>query len=144
MKRAIICLLLVFTAGSVFAQAGTPVGKKPAAQAAKKPMTAAEKAEMAKLAKLAAASQAARNAYERSAGKPTAAKAKKNAADTILKEADVVLVTPALGPKDKYPKALKLYREVVRLDPKNKGAKDAIRTIEDIYKSMGRPVPKGG
>ena len=53
MKRALICLLLAIAAGAAIAQAGapgTPAGKKPAAQAAKKPMTAAEKAEAAKLA----------------------------------------------------------------------------------------------
>jgi len=67
----------------------------------------------------------------------------KKTSDTIYKEAEAVLVAPELAPKDKYPKALRLYREVVKMDPQNQGAKDSIQTIEDIYKSMGRPVPTG-
>lgn len=150
MKRALICLLFaVMTAAALAQPAGhqalpgtspkKPTGKFPAVKD-----TPEVKAEKAKLAKLAANSKAARNAYEKNAGKPTAGKFKKAAADTIMKEADAVLVSPAMGPKDKYPKALGLYREVVKLDPKNKEAQDAIKTIVSIYKQMGRPVPGGG
>ncbi len=148
MKRILICLCLALAAGAVYSQGG-PVKpgtavKKPKGQVVKTPDTPEVKAEKAKLAKLAKNSQAARAAMERATEKAKVAKLKKAAADAIMKEADVVLVTPALGPKEKYPKALRLYREVVRLDPKNAGAKEAIKTIESIYKQMGRPIPKDG
>jgi Flp pilus assembly protein TadD len=38
--------------------------------------------------------------------------------------------------------ALKMFREALQLDPNNALAKDGIKLIEDIYKSMGRPVPE--
>lgn len=47
-----------------------------------------------------------------------------------------------LEPRVKYPRALRLYREVLAIDPKNKEAKDNKKMIEDIYRSMGRPIPK--
>lgn len=46
-----------------------------------------------------------------------------------------------LTPKEKYPAALRIYREVLKLDPKNPTATDASGTIIAIYKQMGRPVP---
>lgn len=149
MKRVLICLLFAVATAAVIAQPvgqalpGTP-GKKPTGKFPAVKDTPEVKAEKAKLAKLAKNSQAARGAYEKAVGKQQSAKLKKAAADTIMKEADAVLVSPAMGPKDKYPKALTLYREVVRLDPKNKEAQDAIKTIVSIYKQMGRPVPGGG
>lgn len=54
-----------------------------------------------------------------------------------------VMMSPTLPPREKYPKALNLYREALKLDPKNKVALDNKKLIEDIYKQMGRPVPKG-
>lgn len=50
----------------------------------------------------------------------------------------------SLAPRVKYPNALKFYREVLKVDPKNKEAKVSSDTIVQIYKSMGRPVPGGG
>lgn len=54
----------------------------------------------------------------------------------------VVMESPLLTPKAKYPRALNLYREALRLDPTNKEAKANKKMIEDIYRSMGRPVPQ--
>lgn len=54
----------------------------------------------------------------------------------------IVMTSPLLGPKAKYPRALKLYREALRLDPKNKEALQNKRMIEDIYRSMNRPIPQ--
>jgi tetratricopeptide (TPR) repeat protein len=53
-----------------------------------------------------------------------------------------VMMSPSLTPNVKYPKALRLYREALRLDPKNKEAAQNKKMIEDIYVSMGRPIPK--
>jgi hypothetical protein len=35
-----------------------------------------------------------------------------------------------------------MFRDVLEIDPNNALAKDSIKLIEDIYASMGRPVPK--
>jgi hypothetical protein len=48
---------------------------------------------------------------------------------------------PKLTPKEKYPKALELYRDALALDASNKEANKNKAMIEAIYKSMGRPVP---
>lgn len=82
-------------------------------------------------------------AREALAKNPKDANLTKAAVDAIYEEAEAVLVAPKLTPKEKYPLSLKLYREVVKLDPNFQPAKDSIKTIEDIYKSMGRPVPTG-
>lgn len=46
-----------------------------------------------------------------------------------------------LPPRVKYRQALRVYREVLKVDPKNKEAGNNSKMIIDIYKSMGRPVP---
>jgi len=72
---------------------------------------------------------------------PKDAKLKKDYVGATLKYADAVLVSPALSPKEKYPRSLKLYREARKVDPKNAHAKENIDLIEGIYKQMGRPIP---
>ena len=56
--------------------------------------------------------------------------------------ADTVMISTVLIPKIKYPEALRLYREVLTLQPKNKSARKNKDLIESIYRSMGRPIPK--
>lgn len=97
-------------------------------------------AEQKKLASLAKAYTQAKSNYAKNL-KDGAAKKKLVACATSY--ADAVLVSPALKPTEKYPKALSLYREILRLDPKNKNAASNRDLIESIYKSMGRPIPKG-
>ena len=48
----------------------------------------------------------------------------------------------SLPPKQKYGPALKEYRAVVAIDPKNSDAQNSIALIEGIYKEMGRPIPQ--
>jgi tetratricopeptide (TPR) repeat protein len=80
--------------------------------------------------------------------------AKKNLAakpkDPKVKQAFVVagdrfamatMTAPSLPPRAKYSGALRLYREVLKVDPKNKEAANNSKMIIDIYKQMGRPVP---
>lgn len=98
-----------------------------------------DKKELAMLADLEKKQVAAEAAFKK---KPADAKLKKSYIDTSTKLADAVLVSPALAPKDKYPKSLRLYRGVKKVDPKNAHAKKNIDLIEGIYKSMGRPIPK--
>lgn len=48
------------------------------------------------------------------------------------------------APKQKYPDALRLYEEALKLDPENEEALKNKKLILDIYKSMGRKPPKLG
>ncbi len=43
-----------------------------------------------------------------------------------------------------YKYALGDLRRVVRYDPSNEQARRNIQTIEDIYRSLGRPIPENG
>ncbi len=97
------------------------------------------KAEKAKLAKLRTAYATSKNAYAKDRSN---AKAKNAYAGATLKYANATMYSPALGPKVKYPAALRLYREVLVVDPKNKVAIASRDTIEAIYKSMKREIPK--
>lgn len=66
---------------------------------------------------------------------------KKALADATFDNAQFYMYKSPLPPGQKYPKALQLYREVVKLDPSNKDAQDAVDMIESIYRSMNRPIP---
>ena len=46
-----------------------------------------------------------------------------------------------LPPMRKYPAALTSFRKAVEIDPQHAGAKSNIKMIEDVYTSMGRPIP---
>jgi hypothetical protein len=63
-------------------------------------------------------------------------------AQNLAEQAEKVMLDPAIPPREKYPQALTMFREALQLDPDNTLAKDSIKLIEDIYKSMGRPVPE--
>ena len=47
-----------------------------------------------------------------------------------------------LPPMRKYPAALASFRKAVELDPQHAEAKSNIKMIEDVYTSMGRPIPQ--
>lgn len=51
------------------------------------------------------------------------------------------MVSPDLPPRLKYRQALRIYREVLKVDPKNEVAKKESDIIISIYKQMGRPIP---
>ena len=59
-----------------------------------------------------------------------------------MAKGDFYMATDQLPPRAKYTNALQAYRKVLVHDKTNKKAADNIKTIEDIYKSMGRPVPQ--
>ena len=63
-------------------------------------------------------------------------------AQQLAEQAEKIMLDPALAPKDKYPKALGMFRDALEIDPNNALSKKSITLIEDIYKSMGRPVPQ--
>ena len=62
-------------------------------------------------------------------------------AETHMAKADFFMNDPATPPRMKYPTALREYRKTLEYDKTNKKAQESIKTIEDIYKQMGRPVP---
>ena len=62
--------------------------------------------------------------------------------EALLAKADSIMYNEALPPRAKYPEALRNYRQVLTVDKENQKAKASISTIENIYKSMGRPIPQ--
>ena len=59
-----------------------------------------------------------------------------------MAKADFFMTNDSVAPRLKYTTALREYRKVLTYDKANKKATDNIKVIEDIYKSMGRPVPQ--
>ena len=51
--------------------------------------------------------------------------------------------SPVSPRKGKYRRALVEYRHALALDPDNEKVKREIQQIEEIYRSMGRPIPQG-
>ena len=66
---------------------------------------------------------------------------KKKLAEMHLAAGNYLMFKANLNPKKKYGPALKHYRRVLELDPKNQEAMANKQQIEDIYTSMGRPIP---
>lgn len=98
-----------------------------------------EKKELAELARIERLQKSAKAAFDK---KPKDVKFRKNYISLSLLLANNTQASMALGSKEKYPKALRLYREVLKTDPTNKEAKTNRDLIESIYRSMGRPIPK--
>ena len=73
---------------------------------------------------------------------PKSAEVQKAFADAYVGQGDTFMYNDALPPRMKYPQALKSYRKAVEHDKTNKQATAQIKTIEDIYKQMGRPIPQ--
>ena len=64
--------------------------------------------------------------------------------DYIFKQmgaANYLMFEANLSPKKKYKPALARYNKVLEVDPKNAEAMENKKQIEDIYKSMGMPIP---
>lgn len=66
---------------------------------------------------------------------------KKEAIEKQLTAANYLMFEANLPSKKKYRPALKRYRRVLELDPSNKEAKENKEQIEEIYESMGMPIP---
>ena len=67
---------------------------------------------------------------------------KKAAIERQMEAANFLMFQADLPPKKKYRPALQRYRRVLELDPDNKEAYANKKQIEDIYESMGRPIPQ--
>ncbi|MCX7877112.1 MAG: hypothetical protein N2510_00560 [Ignavibacteria bacterium] len=66
---------------------------------------------------------------------------KKACIEKHMAAANYLMFEANLSPKKKYPPALRRYRRVLELDPSNKEAAENKKEIEDIYISMGMPIP---
>lgn len=75
------------------------------------------------------------------AKKPKDKKAKDQFVTAGVKYGHESMVSPDLPPRLKYRQALRIYREVLKVDPKNEVAKKESDIIVSIYKQMGRPIP---
>lgn len=73
---------------------------------------------------------------------PKDAKAKTALADAYFAHGEAQMFDDKLPPFRKYPAALRAFRKAVEYNSNHKKAKEHIATIEGIYKSMGREVPK--
>jgi hypothetical protein len=68
--------------------------------------------------------------------------AKKNYAAALTEYGEVMMLDETIPPRTRYPEALKLYRKALVVDPTNTKAKENLKMIEDVYKKMGKEVPK--
>lgn len=66
---------------------------------------------------------------------------KKIAIQKQMDAANYLMFGADLTPKKKYRPALQRYRRVLELDPGNEEAAANKKQIEDIYQSMGMPIP---
>jgi len=66
---------------------------------------------------------------------------KKIAVTKQMAAANYLMFDANLSPKKKYRPALKRYNRILELDSNNQEARANKQQIEDIYKSMGMPIP---
>lgn len=122
--------VLVMAAGLCLAAplAGFAAKEKPAT----KPAAAAAKYDEAKLKALEA----------KLAKSPKDAKLKAEVAEANFQVGYTMEYDDNLPPRVKYPGALKKFNRALELNPKHAKAAAEKAQIENIYKSMGRPVPQ--
>ena len=138
MKRILVAgaafwaLAAGFTSGPVQAQNAPFAGQKPpfagGGQADKDPAVDKLVASADKLAK-------------QSKAKPKDTKLKAKVAEAYYQAGHTMMVSPKLSSRVKYRGALKHFRSALKYNPKHAKAQAEKKMIEDIYKSMGRPVP---
>lgn len=92
----------------------------------------------AKLKKLQANYKSAKAAYGK---KPKDAKVKKAYVEATFALGMGTMYGENLSPHERYAGALGYFREVLKVEPKHKLAKDNYDMIAEIYRRMGRPVP---
>lgn len=68
----------------------------------------------------------------------TAKKSNKNLAQATYEYGAIVVESPVLGPTEKYPLALALFRQTLKLEPKNAEAAQWEQTIVGIYAGLGK------
>jgi tetratricopeptide (TPR) repeat protein len=98
-----------------------------------------DKKELEALARTEKAQQAAKAKFQKA---PRDASLRKSYLDLTYKLGYDTMISPAIDSKERYPKALRLFREVLQVDPNHKLAKHWRDEIERIYRSLNRPIPK--
>lgn len=73
---------------------------------------------------------------------PNNATARKTYAEAIAQLGRSTMLDQAIPAMRRYPAALQMQRRALALDPSNKVALADKKQIEDVYKSMKRPIPK--
>jgi len=86
-----------------------------------------------------AAVKTAEAAYKKNPKDPAVTKAY---AASLADLGHATMLDQTIPPRKRYPDALKLDRQALKLDPTNKTALDDKKMIEDAYKSLGRPIPQ--
>jgi len=66
---------------------------------------------------------------------------KKKCIEKQMEAANYLMFDADLPPREKYKPALERYRRVLELDPGNKEAIANKEQIEEIYRSLGKPIP---
>lgn len=127
------CALLAVALVSTFA-----IAQKPPVGNGKTGNAKTQQVPDAKLKKAEAAYASAKAAF---AKKPKDAKVKKDYLNATLEVGLARMYSDSLMPRQKYPTALEAFREVLKVQPNHKLAKQNYDMIAKIYKDMGRPVP---
>jgi hypothetical protein len=73
---------------------------------------------------------------------PGDAAVKKELVDAHFRVGHAMMYDDDLPPRVKYPGALKHFRRTLELEPGHAKAAAEKKQIEDIYRSMGRPIPE--
>lgn len=84
---------------------------------------------------------AAAKLEKQSKAKPKDEKLKLKVADAYYQAGHTMMTSPKLASKVKYRGALMHFRTALKYNPKHEKAASEKKMIEDIYKSMGRPIP---
>ena len=126
----VLSLAMILTCSLSFAQGAKPPmgGKSSGAQVSDAKLKGLEKTYVATKA-----------SYTKT---PKNAAVKKKYIDATLAYGLGCMYSESLPPREKYKKALVYLREVLKVDPKNKVAREQHDMIVAIYKQMGRPVPQ--
>jgi tetratricopeptide (TPR) repeat protein len=143
MRPLLACVAILVVAGCNQEQPKTAATEPPApAPMSGQPPMASQQPDADDAAKLADAEKSytkAKAAYNKNSKD---AKVKKAYIDATVKYGHESMMTSSLSQRVKYRQALALYREALKLDPKNEVAVQESQLIIGIYKQMGRPIPE--
>lgn len=117
---------------------GSAIAQKPPTGQAKQGNSMTQQVNDAKLKQLESAYTAAKTAFTK---KPKDAKVKKSFVNAAFAVGMGRMYSESLPPRQKYSSALTAFREVMKVQPDHKLAKQNYDLIAKIYKDMGRPVP---
>jgi hypothetical protein len=148
--RYIIALMLVFTASMLFVSCDQMQEKQNEKQGDQMtPETSSDKLEEksphemnsegdAQADRLMKEADTEYTAYKETPNDDTKSATVKKSMDAAM----YLMYDAQLPPRDKYKPALKYFRIVLKLDPGNEEAKVNKEKIEEIYESMGKPIPE--